>query len=423
MVDYPDVRAENLDDAWSNFDPDVPLESGSDFFVRQQPDPIGPLRRALLHRHRTPQKYFLAGFKGSGKSTQINQLANDPKLNDKYFIVDFSIRNTSDERNINYVDLLIAIGAQLFITYKDSGGKLDESLYKEVQSWGRVIEERIKEKGVGSLVEGEVGGGVPAWLGFFFAKITAKSKAEAKSRDVIREVLEPRLTELLGNIDLIATGIQAKTKKEVLVFVDDTDKPLVDQATLLFKDHLAPLLQPNLHIVYTVPIWVCYSDEFPEIRSPKATVLPNVRLYNRDNPKTLDPHGMDIMREFISSRMDASLIDDNALEYAIQMSGGVFREATRIMQMAIDSALEEDGERVSLDNVRKAVGDLRRDYRRLITELDEDALVTLRAIRDKRDYVGSERVGRFLNNLLVLEYLDENGDNWPDVNPILRDIL
>lgn len=45
------VKATDLDQAWSNFDPAEPLPSGSPFYVMRQGNPIGALTRALLRRH------------------------------------------------------------------------------------------------------------------------------------------------------------------------------------------------------------------------------------------------------------------------------------------------------------------------------------------------------------------------------------
>ena len=63
------VKATNLDEAWSNFDPAEPLPSGSPFYVMRQGNPIGALTKALLRRHLQPPKYFFSGHRGSGKST------------------------------------------------------------------------------------------------------------------------------------------------------------------------------------------------------------------------------------------------------------------------------------------------------------------------------------------------------------------
>ncbi|MDP6453350.1 MAG: hypothetical protein QF898_08590, partial [SAR202 cluster bacterium] len=300
MYDFVEKQADNLDDAWSNFDPNFPLEAGSPFFVERDPDPLGSLKRALLRRQRMPQKRYIAGFKGAGKSTHINQLAADPDMNEKFFVVDFSIKDTCDERNINYVDLLTAIGEKVFETYKDSGGRLDESLYNELQSWETRVTERINSRKAELQIEAQAGGGIN--FGVFLAKLTAKSKAEASSREIIREILEPQLTELIDIINLISDGILAKSQKEVLVFVDDTDKPLPDQATKLFKDNLSALLALDMNLVFTVPVWMCFSEDFPELRGPDVAILPNVRLYNKADLTSMDSQGKATMERFIFNR-------------------------------------------------------------------------------------------------------------------------
>ncbi|MCH8311277.1 MAG: hypothetical protein IIB17_12395, partial [Chloroflexi bacterium] len=52
MYTFEEKQADNLDDAWSNFDPNFPLEAGSPFFVQRDTDPLGSLKRALLRRQR-----------------------------------------------------------------------------------------------------------------------------------------------------------------------------------------------------------------------------------------------------------------------------------------------------------------------------------------------------------------------------------
>lgn len=42
------AKANTLDDAWSNFDPRLPLESGSPFYVSRPGDPLNEFIQALL---------------------------------------------------------------------------------------------------------------------------------------------------------------------------------------------------------------------------------------------------------------------------------------------------------------------------------------------------------------------------------------
>ncbi len=411
-------KAQDLDHAWSNFDPYYPLPSDSPFYVKRKDSPLESMKRALLRDHIASQKYFFSGFMGCGKSTELNRLAVDRELNEKYLVVNFSIRDTCDQNNLNYVDVLVAIGAKIFEVHDAQGGKLDPAIYDELKTWTKHVEERIREKGIETSTEAEAGAETPRFLNFFWAKLTGKIKAEYSSRKIIRETLEPTLTELLSKLNLIAAGILRSTGKHVLVIVDDLDKPSVDDTKKLFKENLATLRQPNLYIIYTVPVWIFFSKEFPEIKHPIGYLLPNIKLHPQNSRTKKETMGFQMMEDFITQRMRSNLIAPKAMEHAIEMSGGVFRELARIMQIAIDAAIERENNVIQLLNVERAVNELRNDFRRI---LQEDDYVILKQIYARRTYEGVDRIASLLEGLLVLEY--KNDQNWPDIHPVLVEII
>ncbi len=81
------VVADNLDLAWSNFDPFYPLPADSPFHVEREGKPLNKLIRALLREHRQPPKYFFSGHRGCGKSTELNRLAADDEINKKFVTI------------------------------------------------------------------------------------------------------------------------------------------------------------------------------------------------------------------------------------------------------------------------------------------------------------------------------------------------
>ena len=60
---------------------------------------------------------------------------SDPGIQEKFFPVKFSVRKLCDINNLNYVDVLLAIGAQVFVQYTESGGRLPNDLLKELETW------------------------------------------------------------------------------------------------------------------------------------------------------------------------------------------------------------------------------------------------------------------------------------------------
>ncbi len=63
--------AATLDDAWSNFDPQTPLPPGHPFYVERRENPLDELIWALRQQVGRAAKYFFAGHRGCGKSTEL----------------------------------------------------------------------------------------------------------------------------------------------------------------------------------------------------------------------------------------------------------------------------------------------------------------------------------------------------------------
>ena len=124
------------------------------------------------------------------------------------------------------------------------------------------------------------------------------------------------------------------------------------------------------------------------------------------------------MRTFVYRRMKKELIEPKALDFAIKMSGGVFREGARIMQIAADSAIEKERGRILKEDVKRAEREIRSDFKRI---LESDDYNTLSEISKSNDIRGIEKIGHLLHNLSVLEY--ENEENWYDIHPTLDELL
>ncbi|MGB7002229.1 MAG: hypothetical protein WBE22_09540 [Halobacteriota archaeon] len=404
------IVAEDLDLAWSNFDPFFTLPANSPFHVERAGKPLNKLIRALMRQHRQPPKYFFSGHRGCGKSTELNRLAAAEEINNKFFIVKYSVKDVCDVNNLNYVDVLFSMGAQLYIQYIGAGKELEPELIKELESWGRSIElELEKTKSAGVSVKG--------WISAFFLSIQAKIKSESTTRKIIREQIEPKLSELIDKINLIIADIEGKEQKNVLVIIDDLDKPSLEQAKAIFYNNYTAITQPACHIVYTVPISIFFVPEFTAIRETRF-FLPNVKLHTKNDRNSRYEPGYELMRTFVYRRMKEELIKPEALDLAIKMSGGVFREGARIMQIAADSAIEKERNRILKEDVESAEREIRSDFKRILKSKDYD---TLNEISKSNEIRGIEKIGHLLHNLSVLEY--ENEENWCDIHPTLEELL
>jgi histone H3/H4/phenylpyruvate tautomerase PptA (4-oxalocrotonate tautomerase family) len=403
------IVAEDLDLAWSNFDPFSTLPANSPFHVERERNPLGKLIRALMRQHRQPPTYFFSGHRGCGKSTELNRLASAEEINKKFFIVKYSVKAVCDVHNLNYVDVLFSMGAQLYIQYIGAGKELEPELLEELESWGRSIElELEKTKSAGVSAKG--------WISAFFISIQAKIKFESTTRETIREQIEPKLSELIDKINLIIADIEGKEKKQVLVIIDDLDKPSLEQAKAIFYNNYTAITQPACHIVYTVPISIFFTPEFTVIREAKF-FLPNVKLHTKNDRNSPYEPGYGLMRTFVYKRMKEELIESEALDLAIKMSGGVFREGARIMQIAADSAIEKKRKGIVKEDVERAEREIRSDFTHILESKDYDIL---NEICKSNEIRGIEKIGHLLHNLSVLEYV--NDESWFDIHPTLEAI-
>ena len=82
----PLTPAKNLEEVWKNFDPTLVIDPTSDLYILR----IDPGLKKLSFEIRMteePLHAFLCGHRGSGKTTELARLCNDPAINDKYLPV------------------------------------------------------------------------------------------------------------------------------------------------------------------------------------------------------------------------------------------------------------------------------------------------------------------------------------------------
>jgi histone H3/H4 len=251
----------------------------------------------------------------------------------------------------------------------------------------------------------------------FFLSALAKISAEDITRETIRQIIKPKLSELIDKINLIVADIEGKENKNVLILIDDLDKPDLEHAKEIFYSKLTAITRPACHIVYTVPISLFFAQEVTAIKENRF-FLPNVKLHNKNDRTGKYEPGYDLLKQFIFKRMKKDLIEPDAVDLAIKMGAGVFRETARIMQIAADSAIERGRDRITREDVERAGQEIRSDFKRILQTDDYDIL---EEVYKNNDIRGIERIGHLLHNLSVLEYV--NDENWCDIHPTLENVL
>src|SRR5258706_3378914 len=148
MSSFDYLIASDFDRAWLNFELDLPLKPGPNgetnpFYIERPGNPINELTDALLASFHRTTKFFFSGHRGCGKSTELLDLLRNPEIEKKYWPINFSIREETDIIDIDFRDVLLAIGSRLFREYRKKGGELPSQLLKELNSWKGKVEREI----------------------------------------------------------------------------------------------------------------------------------------------------------------------------------------------------------------------------------------------------------------------------------------
>jgi hypothetical protein len=419
MKNFDYLIASNFDRAWLNFELDLPLKPGPNgetnpFYIDRPANPINELIDALMAPFYRPPKFFFSGHRGCGKSTELLHLMSNTEIQKKYWPINFSIREETDIIDIDFRDVLLAIGSRLFREYRKKGGELPDQLLKELSSWKGKVEKEISTILQGRISEVEMGASVEA----FFINAGMKMKLEPATRVELRQIVETDITGLIAIINHIAAAIYSQEHRIPLVLIDDMDKPDLDRACAIFHDRREIMMQPNCAIVYTVSSALFYSKEFDAIRD-QALFLPNINLHPFADTQTNNLEGYRTLDNFVSVRMEPRLVDPKALEQAITYSGGVFRELARILRTAIGRARRRKADCIEVEDIEWSATEIRNEYRRI---LDREDLKLLKRVQETKQLEYTDRIRPLLQLLALLEYRDQE-KNWCDVHPVLRKML
>ena len=271
-------------------------------------------------------KIIFTGHRGCGKSTLLAEFSR--QLNNQYFVVSFSIAETIEMSDVNHINILFAIALNLMSEAEARRVEIPKStknpLYKWFATRTRTEETNIQEE---------------ASAGFdFFKLIKTKLKVDSKIRYEITQEFERKLSDLVARINEIAALIQKAVKKDVLVIIDDLDKLDLARVNEIYQDNIKALCQPNIRIIYTIPIAVIRETFLSTLLVTKTNnqvvVMSVVKIFEKGNnrlPNALPRHeATDILCEILQKRLSAGLIDAEITEKIVVNSGGVLRELIRI---------------------------------------------------------------------------------------------
>ena len=411
------MPAETLESAIRIFDPKKTLK-GDDlekYYVQRDSAAIKRLKTLLFSAD--DAKILFSGHMGSGKSTELNNLVkNIEKSYQNIIIVHYDILEVLDTLDLDISDVLFSLTSQLYYKALDENIPISKPVFNELMNFINDITKEVEEIKSDEL-------SIKAKLQLLFFSSVGKYRSEEITRTKIREKIKPRLGKLIELTNFIINQIKLAGNK-VIIVIDGLDHPQKATATRIFNDYGEQISRQECPVIFTIPIDVVYSHEFNQIlrHFDDRVILPNIAVVDKNGNKIKE--NIDLLKKSIEKRMILDLIDDEALEYAIKMGGGVMRELIWIIRTSCVEAVVSNQNTITKPIVEKVVNERINDFKRILTRIEQhEALMKIKEAKSINIIAKEEILNQIpflLRNLSVLEYDDTI---WWDVHPSVLHIM
>jgi len=437
------IKATRLEEVYRAFNGrPVAIEDIDKFYLdteeaRGDNNPRRRIARTLRANQTENLHFLLVGYKGCGKSTELNHLERD--IQDQFLVLNYSVQDELDPVHLNYIELFIVTMEQLFTAAVQYDLPLNKEYLTRIQGWisSKEIEEIREKYNIG--IDGEAGAegslGIP-FLQKFFYKFKVSAKSSRSLKEVLKTNIEPKLSDLIDHCNDLITEVRLKLnrigKRDLLIIVEDLDKIPLDRAQDLFLNYTNQLTQLKANVIFTFPIALYHSRRFNEIKSYFNDVheLPMVNVTNPDGSE--NPEAISTLQDIVERRMDVAALFANPaiLKKMIMYCGGVLRDLFLLIRESAENALDYERKAITEKDFERSYQKMKKEYANNIAEdtegsnrisVEEYYKVLVALVKSPTKQLDNSDAAMHLRqNLTILGY---DGEGWCDVHPIVKDIL
>lgn len=404
---------------------------------------------------------LFAGHIGGGKSTELSKL-QEKLEEDGFHVVMFESDEEFNNNDVKISSILLAIAKQVSESCEKIG------IYAKPKRFEKYL------KGAVNLLKSEVKGFSVNLPGDFqigaqttdeevslsagIAEVTVKAKENSDIRAILDNYVG---TDVLGLIDLINNDLlakcieelQKKGKRGLVVIVDNLER--IDRIGLggqerfrgakkrsefIFLDNGQVLKGLNCHLIYTMPMLLCFADSLSTINNifgVSPQILPMVQVINKD--KSSNEEGIEKLRQMILARafpevsveirknpeqrkeLILQLFDEpETLDLICKFSGGHVRNLLRLISDCIKTEFKFPQKIITRQLVEAIVVKEFHSLKNAINPREWEMLIKVANTTQEDDQISGE--DDYLN-LIQVNYIYEYRNDWYqwyDVNPILQ---
>ncbi len=426
---YPGA-AQNFIDAYANTNYLRPLK-GADMdlyyvnrgFHSELKSLMGELEAGARTLPPNNTKFLFVGHTGCGKSTELFRLATliengtgrQEFLRQSFLPIQYSVSEVVGLYNIEFVDIALSIILGIYKEMERLGYMVDDSPARRVYDWLY----QSNPTAATDMTMSDSGLDFELGLGSLIRLIDVRLKSEGEVRESIRARIRKYVPELINLINQVIYEVSSITGKHILLIIDDLDKiqPL-DAALNIFREHVKSLASFDCFAIYTAPISLLYDAASKHIgQFLEVHYMPMFRVHMKDgSPEPPEAPDVSTLREIIYRRVHADLFEDEVIDTAIQMTGGILRELIRVIRGCSVYCEEYGISKITHNVLQFQRNKLKSEYYRM---LEHDDYKWLRRVKQTKSRADVNM--RHLESLCVLYY--PNGKGWFDVHPVVTELL
>lgn len=422
------TKAITLEDMYSSFEFNRPLSEDEYAFFENIYD--GKLTRFIndVRRNKVHQNiFFIAGQRGNGKSTILNNLKNKNKdFEESYEIRHIQAMEVFDISEVDIVDILLVIGFDLIDNNKLDGAKTKELRDKfadklqELQELSSGELEKISSEAKSTLKQGAAEGTLSTKASFFSyfsadSKLSAIYKTDKHIREEAKKRYRFKTKDLLDTINSLIDEYKklANSPKEILLILDGLERlSNIENTDKIFKEDISLLRDVKCFKIITMPLYLKELIDINDVKPIDFTMeIKEGKIKNIENLKLI-----------VEKRLqNKELITPEAMNLAVKMSGGNIRQLLEILQRASTEATDIfESKKVDIQEIKSALEILKGHYatRTQIHSKFLNKIKDTHTIENEDDY---SSLAKTIKDGLVFAYF--NGTVYYDINPIIAENL